>query len=323
MAKRGAGAKDILNGSRATVVNRVARILETGEPTKFALMATCRHGLRVAFIGAGNSWATSNSNASRIVLVALAKIGAKWPRWDEGQPGYTEPGVLPIKQFYCARCGRRLDGGYKYCSLTCKRAVRNDRSVAGGWKSARRPRPTRRPGGRWRRRGSVPTAARPSGRRSRSRCFAAISTGAAPGGSMQHLDDLEDEVCGWCGTGIHRALLQSEILQRRVPESVLQRLREVGGDRGGKCQGRPNMPYLRRSVRRRQNRQSDPLQRHLPATCLPGPKARHQPHRPVLPGLWRDHRSQAPTGRQVLQSKLRRQGDLPARKGAWRRWAQN
>ena len=118
--------KDILNGSKAVVVDRIAGILRTGDPTKFALMAACRHGLRQAFIECGHSWALTDWAAERVVLGALNQVGARWPRWIEGQPEYTQDGFTPTERTRCTRCGGALPEGHRlYCSPVCARSAHN------------------------------------------------------------------------------------------------------------------------------------------------------------------------------------------------------
>jgi hypothetical protein len=105
-------------------------VLRHGSPTLFALESATRTGLRIAFIYQSASWAAADELAARIVRNALAMLGAKRPDWYQGQPEYTQFGVLRILRENCIRCGRRLDdekvGLALFCSDLC-RAAHHDR----------------------------------------------------------------------------------------------------------------------------------------------------------------------------------------------------
>jgi hypothetical protein len=110
----------ILNGHTSLVVARVGDILAGGDPTRFALMAACRHGLRCAFIECGHRYDVADAAADRLVLAALNRIGARWPRWAEGQPEYTQFGFSPIERRRCIHCHGDLPEGHrKFCSELC------------------------------------------------------------------------------------------------------------------------------------------------------------------------------------------------------------
>jgi hypothetical protein len=108
------------------LIAATASILQRGEPTRFALMATCRHGLRVVMILNGASWKHADAMALQLVLAALAHLGATWPRWAEGQPEYTQEGVIKSWHTRCANCGHRLpDDHTRWCSDGCAKLWHN------------------------------------------------------------------------------------------------------------------------------------------------------------------------------------------------------
>ena len=112
---------------RAAVVEKVAAILDRGEPTRFAYEGACRHGVRVGFIlGAGWPWQAADAAAAEIIEAAFHRLGVSRPRWAEGQPEHVEPAVA---RFFCARCGVELpeslgDKPRTYCSRACAHAAR-------------------------------------------------------------------------------------------------------------------------------------------------------------------------------------------------------
>lgn len=106
---------------RQHLVGVVARLLERGEPTKFALEAPCRHGLRSALCLQGWPWAPADAIAADIVAAALRRIGAVRPTWREGQLWYTAEGATAIGRTRCIWCHRPLPENHsKYCSTRCK-----------------------------------------------------------------------------------------------------------------------------------------------------------------------------------------------------------
>lgn len=105
------------------IVRRVADILAMGEPTKFRYQSACRHGVRVALCLQGNPWAEADSLAGRIVALALARIGATYPRWSVAQGA---PPAVPREFHYCAACHGRMDEGtdQPWCSEECRNVLR-------------------------------------------------------------------------------------------------------------------------------------------------------------------------------------------------------
>ena len=112
---------------RRALTDVVARALRFGEPTLFALEGTCRHGLRSNLCLQGWAWLIADLTAAGIVERALHRLGAKRPRWIQGQREYTSEGVTKLEQTHCIQCGRRLaEGRIKFCSKKCAGAYRNE-----------------------------------------------------------------------------------------------------------------------------------------------------------------------------------------------------
>jgi hypothetical protein len=105
---------------RHLLVNAMARILRKGEPTAFRFEAFCTHGLRTGLILQGWNWALADLTAAAVVRTALDRIGAKRPRWIEGQRDFAQMGVILVDN--CWNCGRPLLGNVsaKYCSDQCR-----------------------------------------------------------------------------------------------------------------------------------------------------------------------------------------------------------
>lgn len=122
---------------RAHMVRVVASILATGEPTPFALEATCRHALRSRLCLRGWGWAAADAMAAGIVADALKRMGAVRPTWKQGQPEWTTEGFAPIQRTRCVRCHTPLPEGHtKFCSQLCGQAhfdnqVRIEAAAAG------------------------------------------------------------------------------------------------------------------------------------------------------------------------------------------------
>ena len=103
------------------LVDHVAAVLKCGEPTHFAFESACRHGLRAQFCKAGWNWEIADLTASQIVSAALARIGARRPTWEQGQPEYVQFGVVLVERTRCLNCGGKLpEGNRKFCCSRCK-----------------------------------------------------------------------------------------------------------------------------------------------------------------------------------------------------------
>ncbi len=102
------------------LIDQTAAIMRRGEPTNFAFEGFMRHGLRSGLCLRGWSWADADDMAADIVRSALSQIGAKRPTVQQGQPEWTQEGVILIKRERCIRCGWALpEGHWKFCSRRC------------------------------------------------------------------------------------------------------------------------------------------------------------------------------------------------------------
>ena len=121
------------------LVDRRAAIMragmERGAASRFAFEAPIRAGLRAGLCLAGWRWHEADVAAVDVTLRALARIGATRPSWQEGQPEWTEQGVLRHQRENCARCGKRIPEERqarsiatpaKYCSMLCTNAAKVD-----------------------------------------------------------------------------------------------------------------------------------------------------------------------------------------------------
>lgn len=110
------------------LVDRIAGIMREAEPTPFAAEGPARAGIRASLCLDGWPWATADKLAADVVGGALHVVGAVRPTWDQGQPGWTEPGALPVLRERCARCGHELPDGHRlWCSDVCAKAAKLDR----------------------------------------------------------------------------------------------------------------------------------------------------------------------------------------------------
>jgi predicted nucleic acid-binding Zn ribbon protein len=113
---------------RDHLIAAVADILRQGAPTAFSFEASCRHGLRAAFCLYGWTWAEADATAADILAAAIRKVGARRPTWQEGQPEWTQYGILAIERTTCIRCKAPLpEGHWKYCSMLCAQADKQAR----------------------------------------------------------------------------------------------------------------------------------------------------------------------------------------------------
>ena len=74
-------------------------------------------------------WAMADAEAREVVAEALNAAGAKRPSWQEGQPEWTDGGVIRDTRVTCANCGKGLEPEQKiYCSRICGDAARARRA---------------------------------------------------------------------------------------------------------------------------------------------------------------------------------------------------
>jgi hypothetical protein len=110
---------------RIAIADRLADMATDAEPTPFAIEGPARHGIRSSLCLQGWPWQASDYEAMLLLIRAHQIVGAKRPTWEQGQPEYTQPGVLPIERTNCVRCGKPLPEGHiKFCSAVCFKAHR-------------------------------------------------------------------------------------------------------------------------------------------------------------------------------------------------------
>src|SRR3546814_1442074 len=91
--------------------------MSRSEPTAFSLEGELRHRLRSSLCRQGADWILADLLAAAIVEDALRKVGAQRPTWQQGQPEWTQEGVIYIQRTRCIRCRWKLPPGHrKYCS---------------------------------------------------------------------------------------------------------------------------------------------------------------------------------------------------------------
>lgn len=127
------------------LVETVAAILKSGEPTLFAFEASCRHGIRSSLCLQSWDWQEADIVAAEIVATALNRIGAMRPTWRQGQPEHTQDGFAAIQRRSCLHCGgiipdERLEHSTRavlYCDPLCGNAHRLARQRAAGERVSR------------------------------------------------------------------------------------------------------------------------------------------------------------------------------------------
>lgn len=106
------------------IVREVARLLETGSPTKWRWTSAARHGLRAAMCLKGIGWAVADKRAEEIVTLARHRIGLSVaPSWIEAN---GTPHAVTHRTFhFCQGCGGydRDDHDRPWCSPECKSTV--------------------------------------------------------------------------------------------------------------------------------------------------------------------------------------------------------
>lgn len=106
------------------LVETVAGILRTGQPTNFAFEGAVWHGLRSSLCLQGWDWSSADIAAADVVGAALRQIGAVRPTWQAGQISYTEEATAEHTRCANTDCGKPVAIGLngrprKYCSTEC------------------------------------------------------------------------------------------------------------------------------------------------------------------------------------------------------------
>ncbi len=114
--------KHLTPHARRRLVHSVAAICRGAQPSPFRYEAICRHALRAGLCLQGWSWHRADVTAGEIVGAGLRMIGAARPRWQQGQPEWTQEGFSPIEHTRCRECGRPLGDDNPnriFCSAVC------------------------------------------------------------------------------------------------------------------------------------------------------------------------------------------------------------
>ncbi|MFN4160124.1 MAG: hypothetical protein ACK4GO_17250 [Gemmobacter sp.] len=86
-----------------------------------AIWASLRSGLCLG----GMRWPDADQAAKDMLHEAFAKTGAKRPAWKEGQPEWTDQGVIRETRTLCAQCDGTLEAGQKtFCGPRCANSHR-------------------------------------------------------------------------------------------------------------------------------------------------------------------------------------------------------
>lgn len=116
-------------GRQSEIIRFATEFLREGFPTVFALEGACRTGLRSGLCLEGWNWQAADTAASQAVSLALSFLGAERPTWEQGQPEYTQYGVMALSRSRCVNCGGALSGDQAmYCSRNCAVSARNARA---------------------------------------------------------------------------------------------------------------------------------------------------------------------------------------------------
>jgi hypothetical protein len=102
------------------LVKVTATMMRSAEPTAFRMEAPTRHSLRAGLCLQGWPWIIADLQADSVVRHALRRIGARRPRWIEGQREYTDGAW---RDDLCWQCGEPLPShAKKFCSESCFRS---------------------------------------------------------------------------------------------------------------------------------------------------------------------------------------------------------
>src|SRR3546814_7130493 len=102
---------------RRALVDRNAAAMSRAEPTAVSLEGELRHRLRSSLCRQGADWILADLLAAAIVEDALRKVGAQRPTWQQGQPEWTQEGVIYIQRTRCIRCRWKLPPGHRKCEI--------------------------------------------------------------------------------------------------------------------------------------------------------------------------------------------------------------
>jgi hypothetical protein len=115
--------------SRESIVKAIITVIREDRdagvtPTLLNHEGALIHSLRGGLCLAGLKWAVANEQAREIVVEAFQKAGARRPTWKEGQPEWTDGGVVRSERFRCGNCAKPLAEDQKvYCGKLCREAA--------------------------------------------------------------------------------------------------------------------------------------------------------------------------------------------------------
>lgn len=112
-----------------TIRGIVAMMMRSAEPTPFAVEGPARAGIRSALCLQGWRWSTADRVAAELVELSLRSVGAARPTWKQGQPEWTQDGVMAVQYEYCRNCFTPLpEGHFKFCCKLCSTAYAHKRA---------------------------------------------------------------------------------------------------------------------------------------------------------------------------------------------------
>ena len=92
--------------------------------TLFTHEATIRQSLRAGLCLASWPWRDADTEARAILDDAFKACGAKRPTWAQGQPEWTDGGVVRTVRTRCANCEKPLEEDqHTFCSKQCYDAL--------------------------------------------------------------------------------------------------------------------------------------------------------------------------------------------------------
>lgn len=105
-----------------------ANLMRMAEPTPFAMEAPRRHAIRADLCLQSWPWIIADVIADSVVRAALHRIGARRPRWIEGQRDFCH-GAYLRDDVACWECGSPLPPWRKkFCGDECQRKSDNARA---------------------------------------------------------------------------------------------------------------------------------------------------------------------------------------------------
>jgi hypothetical protein len=115
-----------LNGASVAVF---AKILDSGQPTRFRFEGAIRAGIRAYLVLCGDTWRDADDNAAQVVKAAFWKLRVARPSWLEGQPEW----VRLDGRVFCAneKCQKIIErDSALYCSEECRTRTKSRRGYA-------------------------------------------------------------------------------------------------------------------------------------------------------------------------------------------------